>query len=269
MNRRSMLLASVVLVVAVTAACRARSGGGAPADSLRAFTSGAEFIFVGTTVLPRASTIDAEDVTNLAIVRVDSILVGAGTFSGLAGQQVTVQLRTTADTAVGAPRVYFTRGWHFGEGIGVIETGSLAAPAGTAVQAMGKEIERVRQEQSDADLRAELRSAERVVMGRVSAVRRADIPRLATEHDPDWQEADIEIAQALKGGAEPRTVTVLWVGSDDPMWRGAPRLAAGQEGIWLLRRFDAPGVRLERLTVTRSTDAWPRAAEERIRRLLQ
>jgi hypothetical protein len=224
---------------------------------------------VGTTVLPRASTIDAEDVANLAIVRVDTILAGSGVFAGLTGEQVTVRLRGPADANPGTRRVYFTQGWHYGESVGVSETGSISAPAGSAVEAMGKEVERVRQEQSDSELRRMLAAAERVVMGRVTAVRRADIARLVTEHDPDWQEADIEIAQALKGSGEPRTVTVLWVGSDDPMWRGAPRLTPGSEGIWLLSPFEGTGARLPRLTVTRATDAYPSAAEARIKRLLR
>jgi len=134
---------------------------------------------------------------------------------------------------------------------------------------MQSDIERFRQEQSDRDLAERLRSAELVVMGKVAAIRPSDIPRGATEHDPEWYEADIQVTAVLKGSDTTHTVRILFPASRDVMWYDAPKFEKGAEGMWLLRPLAIAGRRLAHLTAPQRGDFRPTAEEPRIRRLLQ
>lgn len=229
----------------------------------------ADFVFRGTTVLPRASTIDADEVSDLAIVRVDEILTGAPVFRGLTGQRITVRLRRPADARAGAPSVFFTRGWHYGDDIGVEEIGQLPVVGDARMAALRADVVRAQQEVADVRLHQQADSAELIVAGRVGAIRKADIPRLLTEHDPDWYEADIRVESVIKGRTSGAVVTVLFPNTDDPMWYDAPKLAEGTDGVFLLHRFEFAGQRLPRLVVSRRGDLRPRSDEARIRRLLR
>ncbi len=228
----------------------------------------ADFIFNGTALRAHAATIELDDATDYAIVRVDRILVGGKAFRSLAGRVITVQLRQPEQAREGERRVYFTKGWHWGEDIGVIELNSITAPTGPELRRMQSDIERQRQQQSDRELTERLRTAELVVMGRVISVRRAEVPPLPTEHDPNWQEAVIEVRSVLRGGQPGARVTILFPGTDDPMWRAAPKFRRGTEGIWLLRPLDFEGKRLPRLAAPYPADFRPPSDEARIRRLL-
>jgi hypothetical protein len=241
-------------------------GGSPPAPR---YPGDADFVFTGTVVQPRASTIGADDVTDLAIVRVDQILFGGPVFAELAGSTVTVKLRNAADARTGQQRMYFANGWHWGEGVGVVEVSSVNAPEQSQLPAVRTAIEASRQEHTDQQIRDRLRVAEQVVAGRVTAVRPSSIPRTPTEHDPEWREADIAVTTVLKGNPETRTLTILFPGTDDPMWFRAPRFTVGQEGIWLLHRFVMGRRTLPNLTAPQPEDFRPRGEEERIRRLLR
>jgi len=200
-------------------------------------------------------------------VRVDRILVGGKAFRSLAGRVITVQLRQPEQAREGERRVYFTKGWHWGEEIGVIELNSVPAPAGPEMQKMQSDIEGQRQQHTDREFAERLRTAEQVVTGKVIAVRRSRLPREATEHDPEWREADIEVVNVLRGPPTKR-VTILFPGTDDPMWYGSPRFTKNQEGIWVLHPFALAGKRLPRLTALKREDFLPRSEEARVRRLL-
>jgi len=228
----------------------------------------ADFIFSGTLLKAHAATIDLDDASDCAVVRVDRIIVGGEAVGPLAGRAITVRLRESDRARDGERRVYFTKGWHWGEDIGVIELNSITAPTGPELRRMQSDIERQRQQQSDRELTERLRTAELVVMGRVISVRRAEVPPLPTEHDPNWQEAVIEVRSVLRGGQPGARVTILFPGTDDPMWRAAPKFRRGTEGIWLLRPLDFEGKRLPRLAAPYPADFRPPSDEARIRRLL-
>ncbi len=210
----------------------------------------------------------AQDTTaGTAVAAADFIFSGEA-FRPLAGRAITVRLRESDRARDGERRVYFTKGWHWGEDIGVIELNSITAPTGPELRRMQSDIERQRQQQSDRELTERLRTAELVVMGRVISVRRAEVPPLPTEHDPNWQEAVIEVRSVLRGGQPGARVTILFPGTDDPMWRAAPKFRRGTEGIWLLRPLDFEGKRLPRLAAPYPADFRPPSDEARIRRLL-
>jgi len=264
MRRASRTALTLVALGSAAAAC-AR-----PQRDIRTFAQNSDFVFRGTTILPRASTIDAEDVSNLAIVRVDEIVSGAAVFQNLTGQRITVRLQNPAAARAGNQRIFFTKGWHYGESIGVVEVGAIDVPVGETDK-VRSDVQRAVTEQQDVELRRLLDSAELVVGGRVTAVRKANItPRIMTEHDPNWYEADIRSDTVFKGAApQGGTVTILFPNTDDPMWYGVPRLSEGTDGIFLLHRFDFAGQRLPRLVISRRGDLQPRPAAPRIRRLLQ
>ncbi len=230
----------------------------------------AEFIFRGTTVVPRASTINAEDVSDLAIVRVDEILHAPPALAPLRGSDITVRLRDPARARAGDQRLYFANGWHWGESIGVTEVSSIDSATTEKVQTIRPDIERAREAHADSVLLDRVRAAELVVAGKVVAVRPSKIPRTPTEHDPEWREADIEVTAVLKGKISGQRLTILFPGTDDPMWYRAPRFTVGTEGIFILHRLRLPGfAALPYLTAPQLEDFRPMSDESRIRRLLQ
>jgi hypothetical protein len=200
---------------------------------------------------------------------VDEILSDAGgVFAKLVGQQITIRLAHPERAKVGQKMVYFTKGWYYGESIGVIEVGAVPAPTVPGLKTMRDDIERSKQEGADSVLRALLASAELVVSGKVSAIRKSNVPRLRTEHDPDWQEADIEIATVFKGSAGMKHVVILFPGTDDPMWVAAPKFKPGDAGVWILLRSDFAGQKLPHLTAEAPAQFRPLSEEGRIKRLI-
>jgi hypothetical protein len=103
-----------------------------------------------------------------------------------------------------------------------------------------------------------LAAADVVVSGRVAEVRAA-VPRATrgtirapiTEHDPQWQEAVVQVTAVHKGRRVPRSIKVRFPASTDVAWARAPKLHAGQEGTFLLKR-DAAGY-----TIIDATSATP------------
>lgn len=86
-----------------------------------------------------------------------------------------------------------------------------------------------------------------VVSGRVSQLRaaaprtpRATLPGPITEHDPQWREAVVKVTAVHKGRQVPRSIRVRFPASTDVAWARAPKLHAGQQGTFLLKR-DAAG----------------------------
>src|SRR5438046_9271033 len=89
-----------------------------------------------------------------------------------------------------------------------------------------------------------------VVAGRVEQVRPAELaaaptrPRRITEHDPDWQEAIIQVEDGIKGAQAGEQVVVRFPGSSDVAWVATPKFAVGQEGTFLLHKDSTSGLPL-------------------------
>lgn len=90
-------------------------------------------------------------------------------------------------------------------------------------------------------------AADVVVSGRVGQLRaaaprtqRGALPGPITEHDPQWREAVVEVTAVHKGRRVPRSIRVRFPASTDVAWARAPKLHAGQQGTFLLKR-DAAG----------------------------
>lgn len=226
----AFLCAGLLLAVNASAA-----PGGATVKEL---TRSADFVFRGTVQTAGATNLSiVEPDARTAVVRVEEVLKAGGTIEDYTGRNVTVFL--SQDLTAGEQRVFFTNVRLIGESLGVEE---LERPAGRAadlaVQVRGAHGELVRDE-----LAARLAAADLVIAGRVLSTRpAATAPELAeegeeaSEHDPQWREAVLEISSVLKGNAAGKTVTFLYPGSVDVMWAFVPKAKAGQEGTWLLHR---------------------------------
>jgi len=90
-------------------------------------------------------------------------------------------------------------------------------------------------------------AADVVVSGRVGELRadppsgpRGKIQLPVTEHDPQWREAVVLVTAVHKGRRVPRSIRVRFPASTDVAWARAPKLHAGQQGTFLLKR-DAAG----------------------------
>jgi hypothetical protein len=208
------------------------------------------FVFQGTVVeVGRAtlSMIEADDRT--AIVRVDRVLRAPEQMEQIAGREITVQLRQSAE--VGTTAVFETDGWLYGESMAVLETGRRrSAAAARSIEAeadveAGRETPaaaaRAAAHRSAVQARAEEASA--VVVGRVVGVRQLETAARAgpageerqSEHDPRWAIAEVEVDESLKG-RKSGTIEVLFASSEDVMWYRAPKLVVGQKATMLLQK---------------------------------
>ncbi len=230
-----------------------------------------QIIFRGTVVGTNASTMPALTGTKrMAIVRVKEVFQAPASLVDLTGSRVTVLLSQPETPKPPRDTVFFTNGWLYGTSLALIETGRLDGHApmfsyDLLAQAKGRI--------ADQRLRERIRSAELVVVGIVKNVeepRRRSEGGLKSEHDPDWRKANIKVVEVLMGQKDTREVTILFAQSRDVQWAEAPKFAAGQEGVWLLRRATLPGLlRRDYLTVLDPDDFWLSTELDRIRRLLQ
>jgi hypothetical protein len=101
-----------------------------------------------------------------------------------------------------------------------------------------------------AALRQRIDSAELVVSGRVVEI--LEPPPSGTtrisEHDPNWQEAVIEVDEVAKGDLgddQVKQVVVRFAESSDIRWYQAPKFEVGQEGVWMLGDTTAIAARAE------------------------
>jgi len=257
-------LASCLAALATQVTCAAPPAGAAIEEEV---VRQATFVFIGTVEKKRASTMDEVRATaSTAIVRVDRILEPAQVPADLAGSRITLQLADADSIQQGAAATFYTRGWLVGDSIAVIEIAHRDY-SGEADLA-DAQVKATRQKIADEALAGEIRSAESVVMGRVIQVKPAGIPELPTEHTPNWLRAQIAVESVLKGPSTRKTVSLLFPGSPDPAWGGAPKFQEGQEGIWLLHRGQVvlPGLDNE-FTALKALDFQSGRERERVRGL--
>lgn len=210
-------------------------------DPVRELTRAAELVFVGTVVKTGAANLQVvEPNEKTAVVRVDETLASAGTLDDFTGREVTVFLKD-ASAKVGEQGVFFTTVGLLGETLGVVEVGrGNGRPADLRAQ-----VASARGQLRAEEVRARVAAADLAVTGRVVSVKAAagvgPTNGVVTEHDPQWQEAVVEVRTVLRGQFTESAVPVWFPGSLDVMWAEAPKLAAGREGAWLLHRHDAEG----------------------------
>jgi hypothetical protein len=225
------------------------------------------YVFDGTVkALNQSNVKDVPASERTIVVTVDKVSKGNEVGHGTAGQEVTVVLDKPLGEQpykVGDRATFFTECVAASDHIAVQEV----APAEKAAPAPGKgaakaspklltpaggQVAEAVKDESDAELSDLLDQAKTVVHGKVVRVSRVDSADLARpgppgkvkrrpvrEHAADWHRADVDVVSVEKGPRASR-VTIYFANSKDFAFKDSPKLAANQEGTFILPD-DQPG----------------------------
>jgi len=200
-----------------------------------------DIILIGT--VTQVGAVAAPEVpasSRTVVVRVDKVLEKPAAVALAVGDSVTVETVRAGSLKPGTQATFYTTGWIFGRGVAVREVGHEPGRSPVVVADQEAAVAKARLDLNDADLKAHIDRAAMVVGGRVQQVRPAELaaapgrPRRITEHDPQWQEAIIQVQDPIKGAQPGEQVVVRFPGSHDVAWVGSPKFAEGQEGTFLL-----------------------------------
>jgi len=277
-------LASVVLGAALLAA--EAFGAASPQVSRADLVKKSDLVFIATvTEVGKASFAGVPESARTIIVRVDSVIEKPSAVPVAPGDRVTVRVNDPSRFRKGTRATFYAQGWILGAGLAVREVGHEPIPkpktAAAATTETGRDVKKIRRQTSDAQLKAQIRAADMVVAGRVVSVQphtmqAAGAPaRRITEHDPDWQEAVIQVDSAIKGTTTNNRALVRFPASRDVQWLNAPKFAMGQEGVFILRldrvsgapRALLSGSEVPAYTALRPADVLPSTEVQRIRGL--
>ena len=212
-------------------------------------------VFVGRVVkVGDVSLADVPRSARTVVVHVDEVLEKPAAVSLVRGDKVTVEVKEPSRFRDGARVTFYANGWIFGNGLAVREVGHELSPEISPVSEPGasspqrEEVTQARKELSDADLRSRIQRADMVVVGRVTAVRPgavrpvgAQSKLVLSEHDPDWQEAVVQVESGIKGARDGQEIVIRFPGSLDVAWYRAPKFKLGQEGTFFLQRDTLSG----------------------------
>src|SRR5256714_4561667 len=216
--------------------------------SRAALVKQSEIIFTGT--VPQVGAVAVPEVPaspRTVVVRVDQVLEKPAAVALVTGDSVTVQTVRPGSLKAGTQATFYTTGWIFGRGVAVREVGHEPGRSPVVASVQQEAVARARLEVNDSELKAHIHTAAMVVAGRVDQVRPAELaaaparPKRITEHDPNWQEAIIQVEDGIKGAHPGEQVVVRFPGSPDVAWVGAPKFAVGQEGTFLLHQDSTTG----------------------------
>ena len=231
------------------------------------------FVFAGTFERIGASNLSllpASDAT--AIVRVREVIDQPAIFSDLGDARVTVRLADPAGATEGGQAIFFSTGLMWGEHLAVEENLRLVSRTPEAeaaeIEQVQREVARVRALEADEELSARLAQTAVVVLGRIGDVRPRTEGREEDfgEHAAAWAKATIEVETTLKGRA---ASAVHFAQDTDHYWRNSPKLAPGQEGIFLLQLYEGRDLPAGSYIVLHALDVQPRTELERVRGLLR
>lgn len=228
------------------------------------------FIFAGTFEALGASNLSLLPASEqTALVRVREVIDQPRAFGPIRGALVTVQLASPA--VEGGQAIFFTNGMLYGEHLAVSEVdrdplrpGVAEAPA---VSQLRKDVAMVRRREADEALAARLASAVAIVSGRIGTMREAERGEEARgEHSASWVYATLTVDATLKGKP---AAGVYFAEDADHFWAAAPKLAPGQEGIFLLQRPVDGDVPAGSYVVVHPLDVLTRDQLARVRGLLK
>jgi hypothetical protein len=246
-------------------------------------------IFAGTVAqLAATSFADVPKSEQTIVVRIDSVLKKPPAVSLKKGDNVTVEVKDPSAFQLGMEVTFYTDGWMFGSGVAVKELSHTIGPpggkSGETVRADEKALGQIEQQISDQELKHRVASADFVVIGRITEVRKwtapevASVPHRVTEHDPDWHDAVIKIESVLKG-PKPRKnkLVVRFPQCNDVAWAHSPKFEKNEQGIFFLKKDEisgAPvalldGARVNAYTCLSPGDWLPKSEEARVRSLLK
>jgi hypothetical protein len=242
-------------------------------------------IFSGTvSQLAATSFADVPKSAQTIVVRVDSIVKKPAAVSLKKGDSVTVEVKDPSGFQEGTHATFYTDGWIFGSGVAVKEVAHEIGPAAEPAPVTSTHAQ-PQDQISDQELRDRMNASDFVVVGRVTDVRKWNVPRpksgapsRVTEHDPDWHEAVVEVQSVLKGGkVKGNKLVVRFPQRNDVAWVNSPKFAKNQKGIFCLNRDQATGVPTTKYGGQQVTvytclghgDALPMSEEARVRALLK
>jgi hypothetical protein len=228
----------------------------------------AKFIFKGTVQKLNATTMQdlkASDTT--VTVKVDEVLTAPKGLDKFKGKEITVLLNKPQSVKEEQEVIFFTNTAVYGKSLAVQEVGHLDGKKD--MEELKKQLSASQQKVRGRALQKNMDSAKLVVLGKVTEIKQPAQPvrrRPITEHDPNWQEAVIQIDKVDKGQLNAKTVTVLFPGSNDVMWARAPKFKKGDEGAWLLHENQIKGVTVQGYTALDADDyfskeKWPEIQE--------
>lgn len=266
--KRILTGVALLTLTFVLLSCASASQRG-PAYDPVALARGSSFVFVGTIEKLRASTLSIPEESGTAVVRVDRIIDATPDLRSLGGKEVTMRLLRPGDARIETTRIFFTEPYAFGRTVGLTENGS--APPGE-VENVERDMAEARQRIRDAALADRLRTAQRVVVARVVGISPApeferNREAEASEHNPEWHVARLDVSQTLKG-EHSEQATVRFAASRDVMWFGTPKLEVGQEAIFLLEPNQMKEFPTDGPIVVDPLDVQDLAQRSRVERLL-
>jgi hypothetical protein len=199
------------------------------------------FIFSGTLVSRGQSALRSISArSELVIARLENALHVDPVLGSLDGRPITVLSAQGGELSVGNRFIFFANGWVHAEEIAVHEVAHTTADAETE-KAVAAAIAAVPQRH----LQERVASAVLIVNAIVKEVTRArDISEPVSFHAPRWMRAHLDVKEVLKS-ALPRPgkkgETVLYFpGSRDIAFANRPKVAAGQDSVFLLHTARAP-----------------------------
>ena len=223
-------------------------------------------IFQGTIVALRSSTIPlAAGVDNTIVVKVDEVIEAPKLLGALKDKQITVQVEDVDQSRVGEQAVFYTKGWLLGDGIAVIE---ISRSTSEDVSSARKKVEETKILKKKKALKERISLADIIVTGSILKVSDPMPPgkdQIVTEHEPQWREAVLQVDKVLKGSTGDKELTLLFPGTMDVAWVGAPRFKANQTGIFLLKRVKDKNA----VTALNPLDFHTKDQRDRITKLLQ
>ena len=266
-----LIAALIGCVAALFTACEKRSKNPPAQDTLaqppqaKETLPAAEFIFRGV-VKVTGSSQELEDGEGRAVVAVEEVLKAPEALAGMA-EPVTVKLKDPRGVKAGDKRVFFTRVDALGESISVTELASMDEQKAGDPAALKARIAREDAERAQVELKRKVGTMDKVVRAKVVGLGPSP-PWQASEHDPRWQEAKLELTETFKGPAE-KNLSVMFPSSDDLMWADAPKLKPGMEGIYFLSKPRTPEAPKERLVVQERGDYVPPDREKDVLPILK
>lgn len=248
---------------------------GTTADT--AAKSSAQVVFSGT--IKQIGAVSFQQVpksSTTIVVQVDSVLRKPSSIALKKGDNVTVDVKEVGNLHEGQQETFYATPWILGSGVALKEVASEAAAA-AAVALEAPEAQR-----NQAQLAKEIQSVDAVIVGRVTSVNPINAalfaagPSRVSEHNPDWQEAVIQVQSALKG-PNTKQVVIRFPGSPDVAWANSPKFHVGQQGTFLLKADQATGLGAAMVigkpvttyTALKPTDVLSTADAQRIKQLLQ
>lgn len=211
----------------------------------QATSTSPSIVFVGTVDAVGAVTLPNLAVSpNTSVVAVERVVRKPEAIALDPGDKVTVVTEGVAPVQKGVRALFLTDGWIFGTSLAVrvVSWEPVAAASPTAVAAQDTKVMAEMQAAADKGVKAAIANADIIVVGRVTKVQPPSVAALApsrqliSEHNPDWQEAVINVQSTLKGSPDMKEVVVRFPASRDVMWAGYPKFKEGQEGTFLLQR---------------------------------